>query len=65
MEKCLKPVQKTEKENMNLATQVNHHYVAGRLLTLVHSEVTIHSNNTPYFTNTIFYSLVKANSSFT
>ena len=51
MEKCLKPNQKTEKENKNLATQVNHHYVASRLLPLVHSEVTKHNNYTPYFTN--------------
>ena len=46
MEKCLKPIQKTEKGNVNFATQVNHHYVVRRLLTLVHSEVTtatIHS----------------------
>ena len=32
--------------NMNLATQVNNHYVASRLLTLAHSEVTKHSNYT-------------------
>ena len=51
MEKCLKPIQKAEKENVNLATQVNHHYVAIRLLTLVHSKVTKHSNCKPYFTN--------------
>ena len=51
MEKCLKPIQKAEKENVNLATQVNHHYVASRLLTLVHSKVTKHSNYTPYFRN--------------
>ena len=51
MEKFLKPIQKTEKENVNLATQVNHHYVASRLLTLVHFKVTKHSNYTPYFTN--------------
>ena len=38
MEMCLKPIQ--EKENVNLATQVNHHYDANRLLTLVHSKVT-------------------------
>ena len=38
IEKCLKPIQKTEKENENLATHVNHHYVASRSLTLVHSE---------------------------
>ena len=38
MEKCLKPIQKTEKEKVKPATQVNHHYVASRLLTLVHSE---------------------------
>ena len=30
MEKCLKPIQKTEKENVNPATQINHHYVASR-----------------------------------
>ena len=34
MEMCLKPIQ--EKENVNLATQVNHHYAANRLLALVH-----------------------------
>ena len=51
MEKCLKPIQKTEKEKVNPETQVNHHYVASRLLTLVHSEVTKHSNCTPYFAN--------------
>ena len=51
MEKCLKPIQKTEKENVNLATQVNHHHVASRLLTLAHSEVTKHSKYTPYFKN--------------
>ena len=31
---------KAKKENVNLATQVNHHCVASRLLTLVHSKVT-------------------------
>ena len=46
---------------MNFATQVNHHYVASRLLALVHSEVTKLSSYTPYFTN----ETVKANSSFT
>ena len=51
MEKCLKPIQKSDEENVNLATQVNHHYVASRLLTLVHFKVTKHSNYTPYFTN--------------
>ena len=51
MEKYKKPIQKTEKENVNLATQVNHHYVASRLLTLVHSEVTKHRNYIAYFTN--------------
>ena len=61
MEKCLKPIQKTEKENVNLATKVNHHYVVSRLLTLVHSEVTKHSNYAPYFTN----QTIKANSYFT
>ena len=40
----IKPIQKIEKENVNLATKINHHYVASRLLTLVHSEVTKHSN---------------------
>ena len=48
-QKCLKPIQKTETENVNLATQVNHHYVAS--MTLVHSEVTKHSNYIPYFTS--------------
>ena len=51
MEKCLKPIQKAEKEDVNLATQVNHHYVESRLLTLVHFKVTKHSNYAPYFTN--------------
>ena len=50
MEKCLKPIQKREKGNLNLATQVNHHYAASRLLTLIHSKVTKHSIYTPYFT---------------
>ena len=40
MEKCLKPIQKAEKGNMNLTTEVNHHYVASRLLALVHFKVT-------------------------
>ena len=61
MKKCLKPIQKTEQENLNFVTQVNHRYVASSSLTLVHSEVTKHSNYTPYFTN----STVKANSPFT
>ena len=47
MKKFLKPVQKAEKENMNLAAQVNHHYVASRLLTQVNSKVTYHSNSAP------------------
>ena len=51
MEKFLKPIQKTEKENVNLATQVNYHYVASKSLTPVLSEVTKHSNYAPYFTN--------------
>ena len=51
MEKCLKPIQKAEKEDVNLATQVNHHYVESSLLTLVHFKVTKHSNYAPYFTN--------------
>ena len=57
MEKCLKAMQKkktkkkNEKEKMNPATQVKHHYVARRLLRLVDSEVTKHSKYTPYFTN--------------
>ena len=49
--KVFKAHTKTEKEKVNPATQVNHHYVASRLLTLVHSKVTKHSNYTPYFTN--------------
>ena len=61
MEKYIKPIQKTEKENVNLATQVNHHYVASRLFILVHSEVAKHRNYMPYFTN----ETVKGNSSFT
>ena len=52
MEKCLNPIKKkTENENVNLATQVNHHYVAGRSLIPVHLKVTKHSNYTPYFAN--------------
>ena len=43
IEKCLKPIQKAEKKNVNHATQVNHRYLASRLLTLVPSEVTTHS----------------------
>ena len=35
MEKCLKPIQNTEKENVNLATQVNQHYVASQSLAVV------------------------------
>ena len=58
--KAFKPIQNTEKENVNPATQLNHHYVASRSLTLVHFEVTKHTNYTPYFTS----STVKANSSF-
>ena len=50
MEECLKPIWKTEKEDVNLATQINHHYVARRLLTPVDSKVTKHSNYTLYFT---------------
>ena len=48
---------KTHSKNRNrkgkceLVTQVNRHYVTNRLLTLVPSEVTKHSNYTPYFTN--------------
>ena len=38
---------KVEKQNVNLETQVNHHYVASRLLTLVHSKVTKHGNYAP------------------
>ena len=51
MEKCLKHIQKTEKENVSLGTQVNSHFAASRFLTLVHSEVTKHSNYTTYITN--------------
>ena len=40
MEKCLKPIQKTETENVNLATQVKQHYVGSKSLTRVHSKVT-------------------------
>ena len=58
MEKCLKPIDKTEKENMNLATQINYYYVVSRSLTQVSSEVTKHSNYTLYFTS----STVKGNS---
>ena len=42
-------------------TQVNHHYLACKSLTPVHSEVSNHSNHIPYFTN----SIVNTNSSFT
>lgn len=58
MEKCLKPIDKTEKEYVNLATQINYYYVASRSLTQVSSEVTKHSNYTLYFTS----STVKGNS---
>ena len=51
MEKCLKPIKKTEKENVNLVTQVNYDYVASRSLKAVPSKVTKQSNYTPYFTN--------------
>ena len=47
-EKCLKSIQKTEKENANVVT---HHYVACTSLKLVHYEVTKHSNYTLYFTS--------------
>ena len=60
MGKCLKPIHKTEKDNVNLATQVNHRYIASRSLTLLHFEVIKHSNYTPHFTN----STAKANPSF-
>ena len=43
--------QSIEKENVNLATQVNHHYIVSRSLTPAYSEVTKHGNHTPYFTN--------------
>ena len=43
MEKCLKFILKTRKENVHLATQANHHFVASRSLTPVHSKVTKHS----------------------
>ena len=33
MGKCLKPIQKAKKENVNFATQVNRNYVASRSLT--------------------------------
>ena len=46
-----KKKKKAEKENVSLATKVNHHNVSSRLLTLVHSEVTKPSNYTPYFTD--------------
>ena len=60
--KCLKPIKKTEKENVNLATQINnHYYVASRSLTLAHSEVTKHSNFSLYYASLT----VKINSSFT
>ena len=51
IEKCLKPIQKAEKKNVNHATQVNYRYVASRLLTLVPSEVAKHSKYTTYFKN--------------
>ena len=61
MEKCLKPIEKTAKKNVNLALQVNHHFVASRSLKIVHSKVTKFSNCAAYFTD----STVKASSSFT
>ena len=49
--KVFKGHSKSREKNGNLATQVNHHYVESRLLTLVHFKVTKHSNYAPYFTN--------------
>ena len=40
MEKCLKPIQKTEKKNVSLAAQINHKNAASWSLKLVHFEVT-------------------------
>ena len=59
MEKCLKSIQKAEEGNVNHGTQVIHHYVASKLLPLVHSKLTKHSNYTPYFTNFIECALCK------
>ena len=41
---------KTEKENLNLATQISYHYLASRPSTLIHTEVIKQSSYTPYFT---------------
>ena len=49
--KNLKPIEKTERENVNIVTQINHYYVASTLLAPLHSDVTKHSNYTPYFIN--------------
>ena len=51
MENCLKPTQKTEKENVNLGTQVSHYHVASRSLTQVYSKIIKHSDYTPSFTS--------------
>ena len=61
METCLKPIYKTEKEKVNLKTQMKHQYAATRSLTLGHFKVTKYSNYALYFTS----SIIKANSSFT
>ena len=53
--------QKIEKENVNLARQINQPYAASRSLTWFHHEVTKHNNYALCFTS----STVKANSSFT
>ena len=57
MEKCLKPIQKTEKESVNLETQVNHHYVASSLLRLVNSEDTKRSNYSPRLVFSRFFDI--------
>ena len=44
MEKGSKPIQKAEKKNVNLATQVSHHYITSSSLTPVYFEVTKHSD---------------------
>ena len=56
MGKFLKPIWKTEKGDLSLATQVNHHYIAQRLLTLVHSRNTKDSKTVFHNSNSKAYS---------
>ena len=56
MGKFLKPIWKTEKGDLSLATQVNHHCIAQRLLTLVHSRNTKDSKTVFHNSNSKAYS---------